>query len=314
MTTPLSVGVMKSNDRILPSYVLVTPVRNEEKHIEVTIESVLAQTVKPIEWVIVSDGSTDRTDEIVSRYAESIDWIRLFRRCETGQHSFSSKVCSFNVGLQNLGAKNYQYIGNIDGDISFDNHHFEFLLDRFSEDSSLGLAGALMVQKGYDVRRGSFFDDRDVFGACQFFRRECFEQIGGYQPIPGGGVDWLAVRMSRMRGWKTKTFMERTFLHHGVMGNRGRSGWYARFDYGRKDWSFGNSFLWESMRVLFQMRTKPYIIGGIVLGLGYLSAALSRAKSGIPEDVRRFHREDQHARLRCLLRSRIPLRWKAGKQ
>lgn len=282
-------------------YVIVTPVKNEERYIEKTIHSMLEQTILPVLWVIVSDASTDNTDRIVKYYEDRTKWIKFVRRSEEKHRDFASKVYCFNEGLKYLEKLDYDFIGNIDGDISFDERHFEFLIERFSEDPNLGLAGSLMLEKGYDTLRDSVFDDRDVFGAVQFFRKNCFEDTGGYVPVNGGGVDWLAVRMARMKGWKTKTFIERSFYHHHPMGTGSSGKIFARFDYGRKDYAFGNHPIWELLRVVFQMKSKPYVIGGLLIGLGYLSAILSIRTSNIPKEVRKFNRKEQLARLRKMI-------------
>src|SRR5215471_5766222 len=123
----------------LPTYVLITPARNEARFIELTIQSVVAQTVRPLKWVIVSDGSTDGTDEIVTRYAAKHPWIELVRMPERRERNFAGKVHAFNAGYARVKELGYQVITSLDADISFDPDYFEFLLTKVANDPMLGL-------------------------------------------------------------------------------------------------------------------------------------------------------------------------------
>src|SRR5580700_10034927 len=202
----------------LPTYVIVTPASNEAQYIELTIKSVIAQTVRPLKWVIVSDGSTDGTDEIVSKYATEYPWIELLRMPERRERHFAGKVLAFNAGQARVRDLPYEVIGSLDGDISFEPDYFSFLLGKLAEDPGLGLVGTPFREGSnptYDYR---FVSIEHVSGACQVFRRECFEQIGGYVPIKGGCIDNVAVITARMWGLKTRTFTEKVCEHHRPLG------------------------------------------------------------------------------------------------
>ena len=127
--------------------------------------------------------------------------------------------------------------------------------------------------KGYDFR---FANIEHVSGACQLFRRECFEDIGGYKPVRGGGIDWIAVTTARMKGWQTRTFTEKTCLHHRKMGTGNVSAIMTWFRQGKKDYFLGNHPLWEVFRTIYQMTKKPVIIGGALLMLGFTWSAITR--------------------------------------
>jgi glycosyltransferase involved in cell wall biosynthesis len=282
------------------TYALITPARNEERFIEGTIESVIRQTVLPRRWVIVSDGSTDRTDAIVSQYLDVHPWITLVRRPEHLDRHFAAKVQCFNSGLEVLPNEGYDIIGNLDADITFDKDYFEFLLDRFAADARLGVAGTPFVEDDvvYDYR---FTNIEHVSGACQLFRRECFEEIGGYVPVAGGGIDWIAVTSARMKGWKTRTFLERVCHHHRPMGTAGAGTYRALYRLGRKDYALGGHPLWEVCRASFQMTRKPYGVGGLVLLAGYVSSLLARLERPASPELIRFHQAEQMRRLRRVL-------------
>ena len=283
------------------TYVLITPARNEARLIVGTIESVIAQTVLPRRWVIVSDGSTDCTDAIVNAYVSAHPWIQLVRRPEHQERHFAAKVRCFNSGLEALPKDGYDVIGNLDADITFEKDYFEFLLDRFADDERLGVAGTPFVEgdMSYDYR---FANIEHVSGACQLFRRACFEEIGGYVPVAGGGIDWIAVTTARMKGWKTKTFLEKVCHHHRPMGTAAGGTFTALYRLGRKDYFLGGHPLWQLCRASFQMFRKPYVIGGLLLLTGYLSALARRVPRPVSPELVRFHRREQMRRLRHAVR------------
>jgi poly-beta-1,6-N-acetyl-D-glucosamine synthase len=294
-------GALRADDMPgLPSYVLITPARNEARLIEATIKCMIAQTVLPLKWVIVSDGSVDGTDEIVQRYIESNPWIELVRMPERAERHFAGKVHAFNAGNERVRDLAPEFIGNLDADVTFEPDHFEFLVGKAAEDPSLGVFGAPFREGDfqYDFR---YTNIENVWGGCQLFRRECYEDIGGYKPVKGGGIDHIAVVGARMNGWKTRTFIERVCIHHRVMGTAQRGPIESKFRMGVKDHSFGNHPLWELSRAVYQMRNRPFVIGGIAMAAGYFWSILKRAEIRVTPGMVRFVRREQMNRLRKLL-------------
>ena len=200
------------------SYVIITPARNEARFIELTLQSVIAQTVRPLKWVIISDGSTDGTDEIVKQYASNFSWIELLRMPERRERNFAGKVLAFNAGHGKVKNLDYDVIVSLDADISFESNYFSFLLEKLTAEPALGLVGTPFQETSGQIYDYRFVSIEHVSGACQMFRRECFEAIGGYLPIKGGSIDHVAVITARMKGWKTRTFTEKVCLHHREMG------------------------------------------------------------------------------------------------
>jgi glycosyltransferase involved in cell wall biosynthesis len=282
-------------------YVLVTPARDEEAFIGKTLDSVCAQTVLPERWIIVDDGSTDRTSEIVAHYAHRFPWIELVRRPRRPDRSFAAKAQAFAVGFQRLQSLHFEVIGNLDADISFEPNYFAFLLDKFREYPKLGVAGTAMREAHFHALKDSFYNEHDVAGNCQLFRLACFQDVGGYTPIKWGGIDWVAVRTARLKGWQTRAFSEKLFYHHRPMGTAEGGVLKARFDYGRKDYFLGNHPLWQVCRVTHQVLKWPYVIGGLVLLSGYFYSFASRMERPVTPELVRFHREEQLRRLRHLL-------------
>ena len=254
-------------------YALITPARNEAACIELTLRSVVQQTLRPVKWVIVSDGSTDGTDDIVGRYAAEHNWIELVRMPERTERSFAGKVCAFNAGYERVRGLTFDIIASLDGDISFDPEYFAFLLGEFAPNPRLGVGGTPFREGNaqYDYR---FSNIDHVSGACQVFRRECFEEIGGYLPIKGGGIDLVAVVTARMRGWQTRSFPEKFCHHHKEMGTGMHNGLNLPFEWGQKDYRLGGHPVWQIFRCVYQMKNKPFILGGVLCLAGYCSFAM----------------------------------------
>jgi len=282
-------------------YALITPARNEKDYIQGTIRSVVSQTVLPSKWIIVSDGSTDGTDEIVSRYAKQYRWIELLRLPERRERQFAAKAHAFNAGCARLDGTHYDIIGNLDADITFEPDYFEFLLAKFAADSTLGVAGTPFVEDLEHRNKHTYahrFAQLDhVSGACQMFRRACFETVGGYIPVKGGAIDWIAVTTARMRGWKTRTFTEKVCFHHRTLGTGNDSPLLVRFHYGKKAYFVGAHPIWTLMRGIFQMRQRPLILGGLLFVSGYLWAFLKRMPRVVSPELMAFHRDEQMSRL-----------------
>ena len=283
------------------SYVLITPARNEAAFIELTLKSVVAQTVRPLKWVIVSDGSTDGTDEIVAKYLADNPWIELLRMPERRERHFAGKVHAFNAGYARVKDLPFEIVGSLDADLSFDSEYFLFLLAKLAENPELGLVGTPFQDgpnKTYDFR---FVSIEHVSGACQLFRRQCFEDIGGYKPVKGGGIDHIAVLTARMKGWKTCTFTEKMSIHHRPMGTAERGTFKARFKTGSLDYALGGHPIWELFRTCYQMSRRPVLIGGLTLLAGYFWAFATRAERPISPELVKFRRSEQMLRLRNFL-------------
>jgi len=283
-------------------YVLITPARNEDAYIEKTIKSVVSQTILPVKWIIVSDGSLDRTDEIVGQYMKANPWIELIRMPEHKTRSFSAKVNCFNAGYERVNNISYNIIGCLDADISFEKDYFRFLLKKFDENLELGVAGTPFIEDGYSSLTDSFEGGKHVAGGCQLFRRECFDEIGGYIPNKAGGIDWIAVITARMKGWETQSFKEKYFIHYRSLGTAESYLIASSFNYGKKDYYLGGHPIWEIFRVIYRMTKKPYIINGFALMSGYLWAFLSQMERPVSQELIKFHRQEQMQKLKLILK------------
>jgi glycosyltransferase involved in cell wall biosynthesis len=284
------------------SYVIVTPVRDEARYIDLTIKSMIAQTLRPLRWVIVSDGSTDGTDDIVRRYMARHSWIELLRMPERRERHFAGKAHAFNAGYQHLKALPFDVVGNVDGDVSFEADHFELLVARFTEDPRLGVAGSPFREGTYqyDYR---FTSKDNVWGGCQFFRRECFDAIGGYTPLAGGGVDLVAVVTARMNGWHTRTYPERVCIHHRVMNSAMNKGLGRKFKWGQSDYRLGSHPAWELFRCIYQMSKRPYLVGGLLTLAGYYFALITQRPRSVSREFSKFRGREQMQHLMTFVMS-----------
>jgi glycosyltransferase involved in cell wall biosynthesis len=288
----------------VPLYVVVTPARNEEAFIEKTIETVIGQTVLPQKWVIVNDGSTDATGSIVEKYAKKYEWLELVNLPVRKERNFAAKVHAFNAGLERLKDVPYEIIANLDGDVGLDEDHFEFLLNKFKDDSGLGVAGTIFREEGgYSSETSSFEGQNHVSGQCQVFRRKCFEDIGGYYANKEGGIDWIAVTTARMMGWKTRSYREKSFFHFRHLGTAERGILASSFSYGEKDYYLGGHPIWELFRVTYRLAKPPYLVDGLALGLGYGWAMIRRVHRPVSKELMAFHRKEQMGKLSVILKS-----------
>jgi biofilm PGA synthesis N-glycosyltransferase PgaC len=250
----------------------------------------------------VNDGSIDATANIVEGYANKYEWIELVNLPKRKGRNFAAKVQAFNAGREKLKDLAYEVIGNLDADVTLDGDHFEFLMSKFAEDPTLGVAGTIFIEKdGYSSGVDSFEGQNYVSGQCQMFRRECFEEIGGYFPSKNGGIDWIAVMTARMIGWKTRSFREKSFFHHRLLGTADRGVLGSNYAYGRKDYYLGGHPLWELFRSAYRITKKPYVLAGLALLLGYLGAYIKHEQRPVTKELMEFHRKEQMRRLRKIL-------------
>ncbi|QJT07744.1 glycosyltransferase [Oceanidesulfovibrio marinus] len=279
-------------------YVLITAARDEAQYIGATIESVIAQDIQPLRWVIVSDGSTDETDAIVESFAGRHGFIRLLRRQGSAQRDFSSKVMALREGMALLEDIACPYLGILDADVTFGPDYYRALLQLFDENPKLGIAGGGLWDKtpGGFVRQVQSLGS--VSGPVQMFRRACYEQIGGYQPVTCG-EDAVAEISARMHGWETRTFPELKVLHHRLTGTEGAGVWKARVRLGVQDHRIGYTPLFEIVRAVSRLRERPCVLGAAALLAGYFGARLRREPYQVSSEFRAYFRREQLHRLKA---------------
>ncbi|MBV33441.1 MAG: hypothetical protein CBC35_01415 [Planctomycetes bacterium TMED75] len=282
------------------SYVLVTPVRNEEFFVGRTIQSVVNQTIRPLEWVIVSDGSTDNTDTIVKEATNDYSWIRLIQLPERKNPSFAAVVENTTLGIDQISVNDYRYLGLLDSDLEFQSDYFKKLIEEFDDDPKLGLAGGVAIDVG--LPRDVFPRNRkDVPGALQFFRKSCFQSIGSLIAVPEGGWDCLTCAVARKNGFTTK-LVTSLVVDHLKPRNVSKGGKLRRiWQMGIRDYALGYHPLFEFVKCLGKYRISPPLLGAFLWWLGYCQAALQRRRRRVPDEIIKFTRNEQLIRLRRAL-------------
>ena len=291
----------------MSSYIILTSARNEEHFISETIESVLAQTIIPREYVIVSDGSTDRTDEIIIRYAKKYPAIKYLRTEVNQGRNFGSKARAINWAYESVKTHvSHKFVAILDADMILTPDYYEKVLTRFLKNNDLGIAGGVLSD-----RRGSknvklvTSVNWSVSGAIQVFRKQCFQDIGGYFPV-SSGIDAAAEVMARMKGWKVQAFPEIEVLHGRALGWAAKGLLRAAYRRGQGDFFLGYHPLFFVSRCMRRVHERPYILGSIAMLLGYISGKLSGKKRIVPDDFVQYLRHEQLERLVGILRVRRP--------
>jgi cellulose synthase/poly-beta-1,6-N-acetylglucosamine synthase-like glycosyltransferase len=279
-------------------YVLITAARNEGLYIENTIASVRSQTVPPAEWIIVSDGSTDDTDTIVSRHQAEHPFIRLLRKDAVEGRNFSSKVMALRSANENLRTPDYRYIGNLDADVRFEPDYYARMIREFEQDPSLGIVGGTL----YDREGGAGFRKQrksksSVGGPIQFFRRECWEAVGGYLPIRCGSEDGVAEVTARMLGWGVRSCPDVVVHHLRATGTQGKRYWAIRWNEGEIEHAVGYHPVFHAVRGAQRLFEKPVVIGSFIRSANYFRHCLMRTPRPVSQAYIRFTRQEQMRKL-----------------
>jgi poly-beta-1,6-N-acetyl-D-glucosamine synthase len=278
-------------------YVLITSAHNEAALIGNTIKSVLNQQIKPAEWIIIDDGSSDNTSEIVNKFRAGNPFIKLFYKNADPKRDFSSKVNAIHIAISKITSLDYQYLGILDADITFDSSYYASVLSKFENNKKLGIVGGLI----YDIVNGKtiplYLHPNITRGAVQFFRKECFEEIGGLLPLRYGGEDSAACFSARLRGWEVQNFEDLKGFHHRLAGTADRSIYKARFREGFVEYHLGYHPLFEFVKGMSRFKEKPIIAGSIVRFIGYWTASVKREKRLISKELISFIRKEQMRRL-----------------
>ncbi len=286
------------NPVIVP-VVIISPVRDESKYLRLTMDSIVAQTCRPVEWILVDDGSSDSTPDIIREYAEKYSFIRLLSHNNRGYRKLGGGViAAFNFGKENIIHQDYQYIVKLDGDMSFGPVYLEKMLATLQADPKL----AAVSGKVYREERGKFIEERhleeQVAGQFKLYKREAFEDIGGFiEHLAWDGID---VHEARLKGWKTLSYYDPDawLWHHRIMGSSDRSLYVGRLRWGRGNWYMGYHPLYAIATGVNRMREKPYVIGGLLMIVGYFNAAIRGLPQYENEHFKRELKKWQLAKLR----------------
>ncbi len=257
-----------------PHYVVITPVRDEEAHLRSTIGSMVNQTIRPSEWVIVNDGSTDGTAGILDECVATYPWIRAVHRQNRGfRKSGGGVVEAFNEGLGALVCKDWDFIVKLDGDLAFEPDYFESCFAEFAAEPRLGIGGGVIC---YLENGTKSFEEHPAFhvrGATKIYRKACWEEIGGFWPAPGW--DTIDEVKANMLGWRTRSFPELHLVHHRVTGSAdGR--WGGSVKNGRADYVCGYHPLFMTAKCVRRLVRRQTVLDAVALMYGFVSGYAKR--------------------------------------
>jgi len=280
-----------------PTYVLMTAAHNEEAFIEKTIECVLAQTVLPKQWVIVSDGSTDKTNEIVEAYARKHAFISFLPLSRPPGRNFGSKGVALQNACKVLAPSSFDFIGNLDADVVVEPSYFETLLSHFVCDPRLGLAAGFI----YEQQNGEFHSRPanrvdSIPHAAQLVRRECYEAIGGYSVFKYGGEDWYAQQTAKMNGWHAQAIPSLKVFHERPTG-AANSLLLHQFRLGRLDYCFGSDPVFEFIKCSLRVSEKPWLLGALLRFAGFAWSAICGEPRPVSQEFVAFLRKEQKTKV-----------------
>lgn len=283
------------NQRV--SYVVVSPVRNEAKYIQGTINSMVAQTIKPSQWVIVNDGSTDETGKIAEEAGKVHPWILVVNRADRGFRKAGGGVIeAFYAGYVLVENQSWEYVVKMDGDVSFEPDYFEKCFTHFDRDDRLGIGGGTICSnlRGFLEPESKVDPKFHVRGATKIYRRACWQQIGGLLRAPGW--DTMDEVKSNMMGWVTYTIAGVNVVHHRPTG-AAYGAWKDRVKNGIGCYIMGYHPLFMFLKCVRRMAEKPYLIGGCGLLFGFVKGYVTRIPRIEDAALVRYFRKQQMNRL-----------------
>lgn len=281
------------------NYIVISPVHNEQKYIEAVIECILSQTIRPKFWVISNDASTDATGQIIDRFAAQYDFIIHYQTSPVGTHSYySRRTRAFVEGYKRVQSTEHDFVAALDADLTFDQTYYQSILHEFDNDPRLGVASGVYVNEVNGKLQKVVRAEISTPGGLQMFRRECYQDIGGYSLMKYGGDDSLADIVARMKGWRTRSFEQYKVIHHRPTGTRNSRTLVAKYRQGLAEYSIGTHPLFmlaKSFRRIFIER--PFLLASTARLAGFLYASATGLDREIRPQVLKYVRNEQTGRL-----------------
>jgi glycosyltransferase involved in cell wall biosynthesis len=250
-----------------PYYIVIIPARNEEKYIGATLESLVGQMCAPLVILVVDDGSTDSTSDIVKQYAREHPSVKLFIRSNRGYRFTGPGVIeAFYEGIESLGDCNYDYLAKLDADCEFPPDYFSRILAEFQRNPKLGICGGMLYDRTEKGLKRNWHPVHHIRGATKIYRRSCFVDIGGLERLLGWDV--LDELTARFKGWQAYTIESLPFVTNRKAGEP--IGFWKRWtNAGRIAYMLHSSFIYLLAKAIRRCINKPYILGGLLIMVGY---------------------------------------------
>jgi len=280
-------------------YVVISPCRNEADFMRQTLDTVTAQTVLPAKWVIVDDGSTDATPQILKEYAQRFPWIEIVTRTDRGRRAVGPGVIeAFYAGYGTIRPDDYDFLCKLDLDLRLPPRYFEILMQRMEASPRLATcSGKAYIEKGGTLVNERHGDENSI-GASKFYRMSCFIELGGFiREVMWDGIDG---HRCRMKGWIACSWdePELRFVHLRPMGSSQQSIFAGRVRHGFGQYFMGTGLLFMLASAVYRIPEKPYVVGGLAILWGWVKSALLRKPRFDDLEFRRFLR---HYQMRALL-------------
>lgn len=279
------------------NHIVITPAKNEGATIGETIQSVINQSMKPREWIIVSDGSSDSTNAQVELASRDYPWIHLLPLTTSQNHHFGRIAHLISAGLRQISFRDYDWISLLDADILLPENYYEAVSHELNLNKSLGITGCMVTDVGNPVKIPRNL--QDIPGAVQCIRRSCFEKIGGLLAIPEGGWDGIACAMARMNGYETQLLKELNAIHLKPRNISQGNLWKRKWQMGQRDYAAGYHPLFELLKCITRFGEAPIISGSIAWWFGYCTAWKKQQPRVIPQQVLEHYRKEQLQRIKC---------------
>ena len=270
-------------------YLIISPCRNEASFMRSTLDTVVAQSVRPKKWVIVDDGSTDDTPNILKEYKNQHDWIEIVTRDDRGYRVVGSGVIdAFYAGFETINLDDFEFICKLDLDLRLPERYFETLIAKMEENPRIGTcSGKAYIDKNGELISERHGDETSI-GASKFYRISCFKEIGGFvREVMWDGID---CHQCRMRGWMVCSFDEPNlrFEHLRPMGSSQTNILTGRVRHGYGQYFMGTGLLWMIATAIYRIPEKPYVLGSLAIFWGWLKSAFKRVKRYDDPDFRKF--------------------------
>jgi poly-beta-1,6-N-acetyl-D-glucosamine synthase len=302
---------MKSQHQTIGDYVVISPVKDEERYFEQTIKALSKQTIRPAEWIIVDDGSCDRTPQIIEAACKEFDWIVHLRINRDAARKLGlAEIRAFDAGYKFASDHEYGFVVKLDGDVDLPHDYFEQMIARFQERDKLGIASGMYLEQRNDKWETTKMPLYHAAGAAKMVRTQCFKDIGGFPLFPGW--DTADEIKAWAKGWETRHFPEIQFHHLKPEGSL--QGPATHILHGEIYYVCGGGKGFFLFKVVERMMSgKPFLLGGVLLLYGYLRALVaSRPKLVTPDEAELYRKLLNERIVTTIVKCFGPLNWKNG--